>query len=94
MKLVFSNQKMETDRPLPPTWVRVKKFLDGSKTGHLFNSAQVADAVKVTISTMTSCGFYYLPRYQYVYRAKKYWGKPTTILELKKREKQEDDRRQ
>ena len=82
MKLFISGQQFKP-KTEPPIITRVKKFLDESKDGELFNTEQLSFSVPIAVTHLRSYNLA-LDGYFYVTHGKKYWGKVATINQLKK----------
>jgi hypothetical protein len=83
MKLFMTGGKDFVARKPKPTVIKVKAFLERSKEGELFTTAQVADTLKINHGTLkhheiTS----QLKEYSNLVFRQRYWGKPSTIKQL------------
>jgi hypothetical protein len=83
MKLFLSGQQFTTTRPDPPSVVKLKIFLDGSKKGELFTAIQVADAIGHTTFMVEKCKDR-LVDYSASHLGKRYFGNKATIKQLRK----------
>lgn len=84
MKLFMSGRRAEVKPKLPPSMVKIKRALDSSVDGELFTTQQLAQMVGHTMTTIHHVA-YLLPAYWHNYlSARKYWGKPATIRQLRK----------
>lgn len=72
---------------LSPLMVKVKKILDESEDGELFTSSQLTQLVGCHCTYLRQ-NAYQLPTYSCKVDVRLwYWGKPSTIRELKKEQK-------
>lgn len=84
MRLFLSKSHEPALGRLTPSMIKVKKMLDLSADGELFTTVQVARINKLSRETVER-GCYLLPEYHHKVRVRlKYWGKPSTIKELRK----------
>lgn len=82
MKLFISGLKFTPTTKEPPVVTKIKKFLDGSKSGELFYTTQVSAALGCSKEPLSSNN-YHLQGYFHVWRQKKHWGKKATITKFK-----------
>jgi hypothetical protein len=81
MKLFMSGKTFEVDKE-PAVVGRAKTFLDGSKDGELFNSRQLAGAIKRSLCNLRDNAPTYLQGYSHKVGGIRYFGKPATIKAL------------
>jgi hypothetical protein len=68
--------------------VNLKKFLDASKDGELFTTAQLSEKLKFNIGTLRNLDkVQALPEYSHLVARQRYWGKPSAIRQLIKETK-------
>ena len=89
MKLFISGQLGDfRSRKLTDRMVKVKNFLDNSKDGELFETLQLANLLDTPRGTLSDAEYFEGSLSDYSYflqkQRRRYWGKPSTINQLKR----------
>lgn len=81
MKLFISGKGEFTRASERPSLTKIRKFLDSSKDGELFETSELSNKVKLSGDAVKN-QYKALVGYSHKLGFKRYWGKPSTIRQL------------